>query len=847
MSEQGGVNMKKERLAWLGALALILPLAQGISGKTVNAGYNDDGTVTINSQNFPDDVFRKYVKDHIDRDGNGVLSVAEMDAVRELYVNQWSLDDENAFITSVKGVEYFPQLTVFWCDDNTIREVDVSKNTKLKELSCSGMELESLNVSGCTELEKLCCAWNSALTELDLSSCTKLRELNANINGLIELDLSKNTQLETLDCSMGVISELDLSHQSKLKKLDCYCTQLNKLDVSNCPDLEYLDTSTCKLTEIDISKNAKLKYVSAMGNNLPEIDVSHNTNLEHIEVSGNPIRSLDVTNCKSLTALAFDNTSITEIDLSNAKNLVDLSCSMCSIKELDLSGMRDLEYIDCCQTQISKLDLSQAANLEYLHSSDTHLTSLDVSKNPKLLVLDISFNDISSIDLSNNKNLQALRASVMPNLTSLDVSNCTQLDELSCNETAITSLDVSHCNQLKELSCRETSITELDLSKNKTLVSLDCTGGSLKYLKLGNKPFLEELYVDGNELHDLDLSKCDQLCVVTCTSNQISQLDITKLTHIQGLIKQYGLIYEDGHYQCLVEDPEHYYLCGIAFDVNTTLIPDFPKPEPGKPTPTPTPNPGEPDPGENTGIAGFVERLYTVALGRASDPNGKQYWVDEIKNGKRTGADCARYFLMGTEFENMNMSDDKFVDVLYKTFFDRIGEDSGVKYWVTQLKSNVIGRRDVINCFIDSTEWCNVCADYGVKSGAPNAKAERPSAHAMEFATRLYTCCLGREPEDGGLKYWSLALTNLEQTGASAAKEFFTSKEFRNLNLQNDEYVRRLYTTFMGREPEASEINYWVGEIKNGTRTKDSVMAFFGSSEEFTNICRQYGIDRGTI
>lgn len=840
--------MKKERLAWLGALALILPLAHGISGKTVNAGYNDDGTVTINSQNFPDGVFRKYVKDHIDRDGNGVLSVAEMDAVRELYVNQWSLDDENAFITSVKGVEYFPQLTVFWCDDNTIREVDVSKNTKLKELSCSGMELESLNVSGCTELEKLCCGMNSALTELDLSSCTKLKELDSMLCGIIELDLSKNTQLETLDCSISLVSKLELPNHPNLKQLECYSAKLKSVDVSNCPNLEMLDCSSNNLTEIDISKNPKLKKIITLGNNLSELDVSHNPNLEYIEVSGNPIRSLDVTNCKSLTALAFDNTSITEIDLSNAKKLVELSFSMCEISELELGDMHDLEYINCCQTKISKLDVSKMPKLEYLHSSDNGLTSLDVSKNPNLLVLDISFTNVTSIDLRNNKKLQALRASC-GKLSSLDVSNCAQLEELSCQETFLSSLDVSQCTQLKELSCSSNSLIELDLSKNKTLVSLDCRGGNLKYLKLGNKPFLEALYVDDNELHDLDLSKCDQLCVVTCTSNQISQLDITKLTHIQGLIKQYGLIYEDGHYQCLVEDPEHYYLnyCGIAFDVNTTLIPDFPKPEPGKPTPTPTPNPGEPDPGENTGIAGFVERLYTVALGRASDPNGKQYWVDEIKNGKRTGADCARYFLMGTEFENMNMSDDKFVDVLYKTFFDRIGEDAGVKYWVTQLKSNVIGRRDVINCFIDSTEWCNVCADYGVKSGAPNAKAERPSAHAMEFATRLYTCCLGREPEDGGLKYWSLALTNLEQTGASAAKEFFTSKEFRNLNLQNDEYVRRLYTTFMGRDPEASEINYWVGEIKNGTRTKDSVMAFFGSSEEFTNICRQYGIDRGTI
>ena len=184
---------------------------------------------------------------------------------------------------------------------------------------------------------------------------------------------------------------------------------------------------------------------------------------------------------------------------------------------------------------------------------------------------------------------------------------------------------------------------------------------------------------------------------------------------------------------------------------------------------------------------------------------------------------------------------------MYATFFDRASEPAGKEYWVGQLKNGTMTRDQVIMGFIDSKEWCNVCAKYGVKSGAPNAKAEIASKNAINFATRLYTCCLGREPEQGGLNYWSLALTNLEQTGCSAAKEFFTSAEFVNLKLQDDAYIKRLYTTFMDRQPEDSEVAYWAGEIKKGTQTRDSVLAFFGQSEEFTNICKKYGIDRGTI
>jgi len=266
-------------------------------------------------------------------------------------------------------------------------------------------------------------------------------------------------------------------------------------------------------------------------------------------------------------------------------------------------------------------------------------------------------------------------------------------------------------------------------------------------------------------------------------------------------------------------------------------------------TPKPTPGPGNPTPSpKDPSIGDFIERLYTIALNRASDAEGKKYWVKEVTSGNKTGADCARGFLVDTpEFQNRNLPVEDFVETLYLTFFDRESEPNGKAYWVGVLKNGTMSRLEVILGFIDSKEWCNVCADYGVKSGAPTKKAERASKNATRFAERLYTCCLGREAEANGLKYWSLALTNLEQTGCSAAGEFFNSQEFKNFNLNVQEYVKRLYRTFMDREPSAEEVNYWAGAIANGTQTRQSVLSFFGTSPEFTNICKSYGIDRGTL
>ncbi len=264
-------------------------------------------------------------------------------------------------------------------------------------------------------------------------------------------------------------------------------------------------------------------------------------------------------------------------------------------------------------------------------------------------------------------------------------------------------------------------------------------------------------------------------------------------------------------------------------------------------TVTPTPVPGQPTPAGSGDFGDFVERLYTVAMDRPSDKGGKDYWTNEIKSGKRTGGDCAEYFLLtAPEFMNRGLNDDKFVETLYQTFFGRDSEASGKKYWLGRLTSGT-SRTDVVKSFIDSKEWCNICAGYGVKSGAPTAKAEKPSENAKGFATRLYTCCLGRQPETEGLKYWSLALTNLEKTGFEAAQFFFDSAEFKGFNLNNSEFVRRLYTTFMDREPEAKGFDFWVDQLNQGKMTRMAVMASFAQSQEFTNICKKYGIERGSI
>ena len=245
-----------------------------------------------------------------------------------------------------------------------------------------------------------------------------------------------------------------------------------------------------------------------------------------------------------------------------------------------------------------------------------------------------------------------------------------------------------------------------------------------------------------------------------------------------------------------------------------------------------------------TGVSGFIERLYSVALNRSSDPVGKQDWIDAITQRGETGASAARGFLYSPEFEARNLSNSNFVRVLYLTFFNRDADESGLKAWESVLAAGGT-RQEVVEGFIDSVEWANLCLRYGINSGgtaSPNIEVE-PNQGTIDFCTRLYTTCLCRNADQAGLMAWAGQLANRRDSGTGAARGFFFSSEFIGQNVSNGEYVTRLYRTFMGREPDAAGYSAWVGQLDSGV-SREEVFDGFAGSQEFGQICASYGILR---
>ena len=448
-------------------------------------------------------------------------------------------------------------------------------------------------------------------------------------------------------------------------------------------------------------------------------------------------------------------------------------------------------------------------------------------------------------------------------LTGLDVSMNTELQTLICFENKLEKLDVNQNSMLEHLNCSQNELAELNVSYNSALNELLCAYNHLSILDISNNTELWSLSCYSNEIEMINIENCHYWMENDYEVKKSTQEDEYGYSFVEYIYAPYEMLLVDFQTDIIPALSPTPTLAPTLTETPTPTLSPTSTPEPtvtATPTPTFTPTPTltpSPVPTEqvsitpppvpaNGTIADFVERLYTVALNRASEQQGKEYWINEITSGRKTGAECAHFFLIeAEEFKNRNLGTEDFVETLYCTFFGRASEPTGKAYWVGELKTGMKSRNDVINGFIDSTEWCNICASYGVKSGAPSAKSEIPSEGAKGFAARLYTACLSRRPEEDGLNYWSLALTNREQTGTDAARLFFESEEFKNRRETNEEYVRKLYITFMDRVAEKDGLEYWMNALKKGKSRKE-VLAGFAGSQEFKNICASYGIDVGS-
>lgn len=263
---------------------------------------------------------------------------------------------------------------------------------------------------------------------------------------------------------------------------------------------------------------------------------------------------------------------------------------------------------------------------------------------------------------------------------------------------------------------------------------------------------------------------------------------------------------------------------------------------------------GEESKADMEAINAFVSRLYSVVFGREASEEELVSWATVLANGESNGIDASYGFIFSDEFKaDDTITNEKFVQILYKTFMDREGDSDGLAAWTTQL-NNGVTREKVFEGFVYSQEYIDICKATGIEVGTveqfePLTEAlalyRNQNADITAFVARCYTTALGRDFDEAGLEAWCRVIIEEEDTPKKVAADgFFFSDEFlkKSKEMSDTEYLQILYRTFLDREADEAGLNAWLSQIEKGEEDRTSLLDGFADSIEFKRMLEEFGL-----
>ena len=237
----------------------------------------------------------------------------------------------------------------------------------------------------------------------------------------------------------------------------------------------------------------------------------------------------------------------------------------------------------------------------------------------------------------------------------------------------------------------------------------------------------------------------------------------------------------------------------------------------------------------------LVRRLYREVLSREAEETEARIWVDRLLSDGISAEKLVKSFFGSQEFQAKHLSNDEFLDVVYQAVLGRTPDEAGKNSWLSWLEKGLT-RDIVIIQFVKSLEFGNYCKDNGIILIEEGSRTYREkNAGVTAFVNRLYQVLLGRAGEPQGLDYWCRLLIEKVQTGSQVASGFVESKELRQRDLADTEYVTLLYKSILGREPDNKGMEDWVTQLKSGV-SRNVIFKGFANSVEFMELCNEYGI-----
>lgn len=313
---------------------------------------------------IPDILLKRIVIKNYDLNNDHEIQFEEAQKVKNIIMEEqiriWITPSNDAeyMLSTLEGIENFPNLEKIELYESHIKIVNFSKNKLLKSIKIvnKGAYTPIVNISQ-----------NNQLTEISL--------LNFDLNELI---LPKNAKLEKLELRGNQLSNLDISNYPSIKILNLSKNLFKHISVEHNTQLETFDCSNNWLYQIDISKLTKLKVFGAEQIGIASLNLKYNPQLESLYLANNHLKTIDISLCPNLRLLNIEGNRIYTIDNTHQKQLKiirddldpsDVLKSYTSTNKFEnkFNFKKDMVWLDKSNIYVAKYETTNEEYNDFLH------------------------------------------------------------------------------------------------------------------------------------------------------------------------------------------------------------------------------------------------------------------------------------------------------------------------------------------------------------------------------------------------------------------------------------------------------------------------------------------------
>jgi hypothetical protein len=532
-------------------------IAKDISGNSIAVDANGDGEIQVSEAQQVKILSVKQDPNQMYIDPNG--NPSDINNINLTYYNS-HLPDEITDALLFPNVEelYFwttKSANISFINNNKIKKVKgrpyyynmnqqgdyTASPINLSFDNCSGIQ----NITDVIAYQSTLNPWSADENILKIKNCPQ-------INSTAIVDSAELTELYIENSGINT-----LTFNS--------CKFLKKISVPNLNTI----TKISVLGDNGISApnyiNQNIELIANNCINLQEIIAD----TDHYNTSGAYFSSVNLNGCTSLRKIKGLNSASINFSTAGLINLEELDCSFYNryiynttsgtyygdLTSLNLAGLPKLKILKAFNQPITNnVNFSAATALQNIDITNScgYMTALNVSNLPNLTTLksnvvmhpNSSYDhyDLQSITAQNCTTLTDLQINGNFNLKSLNLQNCSALQTLNLNTypapyfSSLNTLNILQCTALENLTIDNTKITELiasdcialaslDLTSNSDLTFANIKNGSIENTSIYNNNSNLSMCVDAAQLNDLQSTYPDISFTSNCGGSVLSTAD----------------------------------------------------------------------------------------------------------------------------------------------------------------------------------------------------------------------------------------------------------------------------------------------------------------------------------